>query len=331
MTTHEDQNPLAGLHELGLLPLVKRVHFLPREIGMLPWVEPRVFDSYSRNMYHFSALSNVQVLVIGDLDLSRFTSGMEPYFGHLSPTLTSIALTFPRGSLRLLIDFLNLFQKLDNIKITHHYDTPETPGTPIADLTFMQRPMRGMLMLSQFIVEDWSEIVTPFVGVQFTSMGLRINVLGAQLLLDACVSSLRTLRLPWEQLTQLNLSRLEDLRSLEVQVPPILKGFSQNLSEALPTITSPVFSEVIFIFSEEEVRWPPLGLVEVICRLHKIREFHLSFCLETQDVVPKCFPALTRVIQEDIANGFYDFLRSPPAVFFRTPTGFDMLSISLEI
>ena len=325
MTTHEDQNLLAGLRELGLFPLVKEVHFLPSEIGLSPWMGPHIFDSHPRNLYHFSALSNVRALVIDDLDLFKFTSGTRPYFNHLSPTLTSIALAHPHGSLRLLIDFLNLFQKLDNIKITHHDDISGAPGTPDADLPPIQGPMRGRLVLYEYTSEDWWETVTPFVGAQFTSMDLRIHLLGAQLLLDACAKSLQALRFPWERLTRLNLSHLEDLRSLEVWVPSTLEGFGRDLSEVLPTITSPVFSEIVLIFSEDKVHWPPLGLVEVIRGLHKIREFHLSFCLETtQDVVPNCFPALARMVYADVANDFYDFLHSPLAVFFRTLTKSDL-------
>ena len=87
--TYRGLNPLVALHELGLLPLVKKLQF-PDDWHIHSWVVPELFDSWS--LRHFSALVNVQELIIMDLDLPRFTLGFESYFGHFSPTLRSIAL-----------------------------------------------------------------------------------------------------------------------------------------------------------------------------------------------------------------------------------------------
>ena len=80
--TYRGLNPLVALHELGLLPLVKKLQF-PDDWHVHSWVVPELFDS--RSLHHFSALVNVQELIIMDLDLPRFTLGVREL---LRPLLT---------------------------------------------------------------------------------------------------------------------------------------------------------------------------------------------------------------------------------------------------
>ena len=64
---------------------------------------------------------NLQELKIGNLDLSLFPAGLiRQYLGHFSPTLRSVALSHPNGTLRRLLDFFRLFPKLDDIEIVHY-------------------------------------------------------------------------------------------------------------------------------------------------------------------------------------------------------------------
>ena len=102
--------------------------------------------------------------------------------------------------------------------------------------------------------------------------------------------------------------------------------FSRILKEFLPTITSPVFSEIVVIFSEEEVLWPPWDLAEVLREIHEIRKFHLAFCLETMERIRAMnLRALSLATQREVEKGTYDFLACPPAVFSRTPANCDHL------
>ena len=187
-----DLNPLAVLHERGLLSHVKKLQF---RSGYLrnPWVVPEYFDSWG--LHYFSALVNLQDLAIAGMDLSRFTSGTEKYFSHSSPTLRSIALIHPTGSLRHLVEFLALFPKLDDIKIVCYRATPETHDGPDTPRAPTQGSLRGKLTLSGFAVGELLErMISTFGGMRFISLDLD-DVLGAQLLLDTCAETLQTLRL----------------------------------------------------------------------------------------------------------------------------------------
>ena len=191
MTTREDPNPLVAFHQLGLLPLVRKVEFR-RGISKRPWVVPDIFDS--RNLDHFSALVNIQDLTIADLVFSRFASGIEKYFGHFSPTLRSIALVYPMGHPRQLLDFLALFPKLDDIKIAHYLATIETPDEPDTPCAPVRGSLRGKLTLNGFVDQGLlEEIIASFEGMRFIYMDLE-NVVRTQLLLDACAKTLQTFR-----------------------------------------------------------------------------------------------------------------------------------------
>lgn len=73
------------------------------------------------------------------------------------------------------------------------------------------------------------------------------------------------------------------------------------------------------MFSEVQVDWPPLGLIETLREMHVIRQFRLAFCLETtMRFMSEYLQTLTHRTQTDVAGGFYDFLLSPPVVFSRT-------------
>ena len=197
MTARADLNPLSALHELGLLPLVKKVHF---RNGMYqsPWVVPETFDS--ETFRYFSILSNVQDLIITNLDLSKFTSSIGNYFGHFSPTLTSITLLFLGGRPRQLLDLLKLFPKLDDVKIVRYAGTTEADDPPDTQSTQIRGSLRGKLTLNGFWDQKLlEEIIASFGGMRFISVDLD-DVVGAQLLLDACAETLQTLRFHPESL-----------------------------------------------------------------------------------------------------------------------------------
>jgi len=189
--TRGGPNPLMALDKLGLLRLVKKVQF-QRGISRSPWVVPDFFDPQS--LCYFSALTNLQVLEIASLDFSKFASGTEMYFGRFTPTLRSVTLTHPSGPHQQLLDFLRLFQKLDDIKIVRYRPTTETRYATDAPRAPIQGSLRGRLTLSGFVEEGLLEdIIAAFGGARFVSMDLE-DVLGVQFLLDACAETLQTLR-----------------------------------------------------------------------------------------------------------------------------------------
>lgn len=75
------------------------------------------------------------------------------------------------------------------------------------------------------------------------------------------------------------------------------------------------------MFAEDGTRWPSLGLGLIARELrgmYEIRQFRLGYCLETTGhLMSDHLRALTQSTQAEVADGYYDFLPSPPVVFSR--------------
>ena len=194
-TNHWDRNlwwrdPLWRMHTLGLLPLLKviRIRGDPKST-----FSPMRFSR--RTLCKFSALTNVQRLLIDDLDIPSFMPMIRQYFGHFLPTLQQLALIGPRGSCRQIIYFVGLFQHLENIEF---YDGIDFQGEPADDPTLIPPsvpPLRGWLVLVRFVRPSLLEaMIYLFGGVRFRFVALS-DFGGARLLLDACAETLEVLRL----------------------------------------------------------------------------------------------------------------------------------------
>ena len=91
------------------------------------------------------------------------------------------------------------------------------------------------------------------------------------------------------------------LRTLEVQPSNFTRQPFRILEAVLPTITSPVFSEVVIIFSDKEVCWLLWSLSRVLRGVHEVKKFRLSFCLETtEDVKDENLQALRLATQAGV-------------------------------
>lgn len=126
----------------------------------------------------------------------------------------------------------------------------------------------------------------------------------------------------------LDLSCNTILRSLEVKVSLIAESskHARTIRDLLSTITSPAFSEVVVVFCEMDVRWPPRGLNEVLREMYKIKRFRVAFCLETQEELrAQGLHQLSVGTGATVAGGAYDFLPSPPLVFSRRGTRYGHL------
>jgi len=123
-----------------------------------------------------------------------------------------------------------------------------------------------------------------------------------------------------------DLSRNTALRSLELRASPHLPEYGNTLKELLPTIKSPVFSEIVVVFSEEDVRWLPPVVTNVLLEMYKIRKFRVAFCLET---IERFEAYSSRLLMSEIEGGAFkgslDFLPCPPSVFSRTQAKSDRL------
>ena len=114
-----------------------------------------------------------------------------------------------------------------------------------------------------------------------------------------------------------DLSSCTALRSLEISGPSLLYA-----NQAFYTITSPVFSEVVVIFSGRETDSRSSDVSYRLRDLYRIREFSVRFFLEAfgspAAIRDESQRKLTLETEEAVAKGLYDFLPSPPLIFTRT-------------
>jgi hypothetical protein len=182
-------NPVLHMHRLGLLPFVKTV----RICSTLQYFSPKRFNRST--LHQFSALTNVQHLEIGNLDIPSFMPRIQRYFGPFLPTVQTLRLGNPKGSNRQIIFFIGLFQHLEDLRLI---STRERKGEPEEDPTLVPRfapPLQGQLVawdctkagLFQGMVHSFGEI-------RFTAMNL-FNVDETSFLLRSCAQTLRTLHL----------------------------------------------------------------------------------------------------------------------------------------
>ena len=178
-------NPIRYMHALGLLPLVKefRVH------GRYDGLSSKRFNCCI--LRQFSALTNVQKLEIGNLDIPSFMPRIQRYFGHFLPTVKSLILKKPNGSRRQIIYFIGLFQNLQDLELLN--DWLGFQGKPAGDLALIPAfvpPLRGWLKLVYFNDADLlKDMIDLFGGIRFRYMNL-YQVYGMRPLLDACATTL---------------------------------------------------------------------------------------------------------------------------------------------
>ena len=187
--------PLRRKHNLGLLPLVKRLHIHERRylIKFFPWK----FHLHVR--HRSSVFTNLQELEIDNLGIRELVPKLRLDLGQFSPTLPSLTLRAPEGSCRQILYFIGLFQRLEDLKIFFEQgdSTDDSHGGRGYDPTptpLFIPPLRGKLtMRFSSRVKLVHDMIRLFDGLRFHSMDL-VNVDGTQLLLDACARTLEKLQ-----------------------------------------------------------------------------------------------------------------------------------------
>ena len=184
--------PIQCMYKFGLLPLVKKFQVLEYRRG--PGFTPKRLDPCT--LRQFSALTNVQELGLGHLDIPEFMPSLRRCFGHFLPTVRSLALREPKGSRCQIIYFIGMFQHLEDLKLLYDrgYPDVEPPDDPTLIPPFAP-PLRGSLMLTWFTrVGLLVDMIDLFGGIRFRRMDL-YRVSRMPLLLAACAKTLETLRL----------------------------------------------------------------------------------------------------------------------------------------
>ena len=184
--------PLQNMYRLGLLPLVRTVSIRMDDAG-------GAFSSAQLNNHtlrQFSALTNVRRLILYHLDIPSFMPKIWRYFGHFSSTVQGLCLIAPKGSSQQIIYFIGLFEHLQDFELLD--DAVDFQGEPAHNLTLTPifiPPLRGRLKLSHFRrVDVLKDMIDLFGGIRFRTLDI-FDVDGVPLLLDACATTLTTLRL----------------------------------------------------------------------------------------------------------------------------------------
>ena len=190
---HDGLEPLSGLHDSGLMPLVQEIR-VERLRGVGGWFVPQAFGR--RKLRYFSTFANVHTLGLQRVDIYRFFPYINHYFGQFSPTLKSIVLSEPRCTPRQLSHFLSLFSNLDDIKIYGLItDVPDTTVSDTMPIPFSAPELRGRLSLGWFsCVETWTHLIASCGGLRFRRMELWESARCVSALLEACTETLEILR-----------------------------------------------------------------------------------------------------------------------------------------
>ena len=126
-------------------------------------------------------------------------------------------------------------------------------------------------------------------------------------------------------LRDLDLSKSGALRSLELTItnlkvsPSLTLTFLRNL---LPTITSPVFSDVVIILREgtiQDMVFIQHVVFSTMRSLYEVKPFRLVFSLEIwEGDKENIVEMLKRCIDVETAKGGLDFLPCPPVIVSNT-------------
>lgn len=122
----------------------------------------------------------------------------------------------------------------------------------------------------------------------------------------------------------LDLSRNQSLRTLEVVASIFGTEGPGSLAHVVSTITSPVFSEVVVVYRDYNIRGLPSPWIEhdptpfceqfeALREMYKIRAFRLVLCADVWDcVVADAVRALERAVAEERAKAWSgDFFPEP--------------------
>ena len=299
-TKYSWPKPLRESYKLGLLPFVKRFRIRQLGIGFKfnPW------SLSGRTLRYFSALTNLQDLGIDELNVSEFMPKIQQCFGHLSPTLRSLALKEPYGSCRQISCFIGLFPNLQDLKlhyaIGHAIGLDKEGSTDDSTLIPLSTPpLQGRLTLICFTKEDLVKTMINFFGrLRFRHMDL-FGVSCTKLLLDTCAETLETLRLyptdpHGEKFTnreedkhlltgpfvansrslpqRFDLSGNQSLRTLETTAQSITRSAdtaSNFFKTVLSSVTTPALLDVVVIYQDIYPRNSPGCTREPVCFRHR--------------------------------------------------------------
>ena len=338
--TRDGLVPLQKLKKMGLLPFIVRLRIM--SCSSLP---PDLFNA--KALDYFSALTNVQELGFDELDLHMSGSKAPLYLGYFMPRLRYLALRSPYGTYGQLLHSLGLFPNLDDLKVTYDRCWKFPPLGPVPQ----SKPLlRGRLTVVRFAGEEffWRDLSKLCGGLRFSYMHLA-DIRGgySRFLLEACSETLETLRIHptewgsvckrgvfsvalaclthqptailWTILEAFDLSNCSSLRSLEIDIVLTLSNYDYGmrfLEGLLSTVTSPVFSDVVFLLQDTVQDYFLQNVLFVAIQdMDKVRPFRLVFRLgkfpqDSEDNRER----VKGLIEAQVAKGGLGSLPHPPVI-----------------
>ena len=205
------------------------------------------------------------------------------YFRYFLPTVRSLALKEPRGSIRQIIYFIGLFQHLQDLKLLEDMFSYWQPEEQAEDSTLLPPfvpPLRGWLTLTHFKkAHFWKEMILLFGGIRFRYMRL-FHVDRMRFLPGACAETLEVLVLDaddpngeqpslkgvqvlandlaaWYSLREFDFSRNKSFRKLQVPATSIDWASSNGspgafafLKHVFSTITPTTSLKIIVLYGD---------------------------------------------------------------------------------
>lgn len=281
---YEWPHPINSAQKLNFLPFVRdvRICFMAGYAGHFsPWM----FNPRHSILSKFLSLVNVQSLELHKLNIPSFLPVIQQYFGHMFPTVQTLALKHPLGSKQHILYFVGSFPRLENLIF---YDgafdfweekpnsVPIPPSNP---------PLRGRLVIRDCVPPRFiEEMIRSFGGIRCRHLELH-EVYGTRLLLSACAETLQSLRLDptdprgeylglrragfptnnlvaWHTPQEFDLSQHKSLRSLEVPAITLNREWLDGLLDpplrlfkyVLETVRSPDSFRLVVNYSEDSFR-----------------------------------------------------------------------------
>lgn len=186
---------LSYMGERGLLQRTQQVHirmslgFFTQEV-LLP------------HLHYFQSLEHVKTLSIEPCNVVAWAGHYKTYFDHLHPTLTSLTLTRPFGTFRLLLQFALQFPNLQNMCLEWPLEKTR-PDLTVPAFTNRSPPLGGHLRLAGAgPAANWSADLAHELqnGMNFRSIELEdFTGYMFQRMLDACASTLEQLAIKFNR------------------------------------------------------------------------------------------------------------------------------------
>ena len=202
-TPAEEKRYALGIHRglelrflsfMGERDLLKYARHLDIHLGLN--VSPGALEPH---LQYFQSMDKIHTLAIRSYDAFLWSDVYNTYFMQFHPTLTTLALYFPGGPYRYVLQFALQFPNLENLTLgSPQYETWIRPNVSVPPVVTRSPPLRGRLQFVGLRPTDpvWTREFAFDLpnGINFRSIEFRdLHWEHCQHVLDACAGSLEEL------------------------------------------------------------------------------------------------------------------------------------------